>query len=103
LVSVGRSVVESQPGTNIYASPMPDKTERKKEKQKILDKLEELERIQKFNEEKLMKDLEQLEKKNQGAGGNRFNPMKKKVTSVSPPSTGEKRTGINYEDKIREL
>ena len=33
------------------------KAERKKEKQKILDKLEELERIQKFNEEKLMKDL----------------------------------------------
>ena len=40
------------------------KVERRKEKQKILDKLEELERIQKFNEEKLMKDLEQLEKKN---------------------------------------
>jgi hypothetical protein len=87
--------VESQPGVNIYASPMPDRTERNKEKQKILDKLEELERIQKFNEEKLMKDLEQLEKKNQGAG-NKFNPMKKKVSSVSPPSTGEKRSGVNY-------
>jgi hypothetical protein len=30
---------------------------KQKQKQKILDKLEELERIQKFNEEKLMKDL----------------------------------------------
>lgn len=50
-----------------------------------------------------MKDLEQLQKKNQGAGNNKYNPMKKKVTSVSPPSTGEKRAGINYEDKIREL
>jgi hypothetical protein len=49
-----------------------------------------------------MKDLEQLEKKNQGASS-KFNPMKKKVSSVSPPSTGEKRSGINYEDKIREL
>lgn len=42
---------------SIYSAPMTDKTERNKEKQKILDKLEELERIQKFNEEKLMKDL----------------------------------------------
>jgi hypothetical protein len=52
-----------------------------------------------------MKDLEQLEKKNQGSINKSFsnNPMKKKVTSVSPPSTGEKRAGINYEDKIREL
>ena len=52
--------MESQPGVNIYASPMPERNERNKEKQKILDKLEELERIQKFNEEKLMKDLERL-------------------------------------------
>lgn len=29
--------------------------------------------------------------------------MKKKVLSISPPSTGQKRPGINYEDKIREL
>ena len=39
------------------------KSERKKEKLKILGKLEELERIQKLNESKLMRDLQQLEKK----------------------------------------
>lgn len=51
LVSVGRSVVESNSGSmSLYSAPMTDKPERNKEKQKILDKLEELERIQKFNE-----------------------------------------------------
>lgn len=50
-----------------------------------------------------MKDLEQLEKKNQNNSKAGYNPMKKKASSVSPPSTGEKKPGINYEDKIREL
>jgi hypothetical protein len=35
-----------------------------------------------------MKDLEQLEKKNQSNNKGNNYPMKKKVTSVSPPSTG---------------
>lgn len=38
LVSVGRSVVESQ-SNSIYSAPQTDKVERNKEKQKILDKL----------------------------------------------------------------
>ena len=53
LLRAGKSVM------NVETTPI-QKAERRKEKQKILDKLEELERIQKFNEEKLMKDLEML-------------------------------------------
>ncbi len=52
-----------------------------------------------------MKDLEQLEKKNQNMQANKgsnSNPIKRKFGSPAP-STGEKRPGINYEDKIREL
>ena len=56
MVSVGKSVVDSN-SYSIYSAPMTDKAARNKDKQKILAKLEELERIQKFNEEKLMKDL----------------------------------------------
>ena len=56
LVSVGKSVVDSN-SYSIDSAPMTDKAARNKDKQKILAKLEELERIQKFNEEKLMKDL----------------------------------------------
>ena len=48
LVSVGKSVVDSH-SSSIYSAPQTEKAERNKEKQKILDKLEELERIQKFN------------------------------------------------------
>ena len=39
LVSVGKSVLDHH---SIYSAPMTDKAERNKEKQKILDKLEEL-------------------------------------------------------------
>lgn len=45
LVKAGRSLVQEG---DLYDGSQ--KMERKKEKQKILDKLEELERIQKFNE-----------------------------------------------------
>lgn len=46
-----------------------------------------------------MKDLEQLEKKNQ-INFAKQSVNKRKVLSVSPPSTSEKK-GVNYEDKIR--
>ena len=49
LVSVGKSVLDSQ-STRSYHPSHSQRPERNKEKQKILDKLEELERIQKFNE-----------------------------------------------------
>ena len=52
LVSAGKNSMDA-----MNMSGHIEKSERKKEKQKILSKLEELERIQKFNEEKLMKDL----------------------------------------------
>jgi hypothetical protein len=71
-----------------------------------------LERIQKFNEEKLMKDLEQLEKKNQNVLSNKVvsTSIKRKVGGVSGTvgmgggmGSGEKKSGVNYEERIREL
>ena len=51
-----------------------------------------------------MKDLEQLEKKNQkvltsNIGNGSMN--RRKIGSV--PTTGEKKKGVNYEDRIKEL
>ena len=52
-----------------------------------------------------MKDLEQLEKKNQNIVVNNKasnQPLKRKV-GASTPSSSEKKPGINYEERIREL
>ena len=105
LISVGKSVVDSN-AYSIYSSPVPEKGERKKEKQKILAKLQQLQKIQKFNEEKLMKDLQQLEKKNQNIVNSNKNGkvnMNRKKIGTTPPLSAEKKPGVNYEDRIKEL
>ena len=53
-----------------------------------------------------MKDLEQLQKKNQNIlnsnkNANNKGPIRK--FGMAPSSTGEKKTGVNYEDRIKEL
>lgn len=101
-------------------------------KQKILNKLEELERIQRFNEEKLTKDLDLLDKRGEKPGGyNNTNRSQEKITSVKitdsvmmmgkkknvlGPINGSsadrkdgkvsslsKHKNLNYEDKIKQL
>ena len=53
-----------------------------------------------------MKDLEQLEKKNQNILSNNRNgnshSNRKKFGAV-PPSSAKKKDGVNYEDRIKEL
>jgi len=56
--------------------------------------LEELERIQKFNEEKLFRELEQMDKKH-----SMTTPSKKNTSDVQRTQ----KKIINYEDKIKEL
>ena len=54
-----------------------------------------------------MKDLEQLEKKNQNIlnsnknAANNSHANRRKFGAV--PSTGQKKNGVNYEDRIKEL
>lgn len=51
-----------------------------------------------------MKDLQQLQKKNNEPKVNGGNPHLKKKTFGTPlMSPGEKRPAVNYEDKIKEL
>jgi hypothetical protein len=53
-----------------------------------------------------MKDLEQLEKKNQNIFNNNkaaTTAVKRKVGGVAPSTAEKKKPGINYEDRIREL
>ena len=51
-----------------------------------------------------MKDLEQLEKKNQNILNNNKNAnnnANRRKFGAVPSSTGEKKSGVNYEDRIK--
>jgi hypothetical protein len=106
LVSAGLSMIEGprpsgskdqieSPGDTVMSKSRNTHSDHKREKQKILERLEELERIQKFNEEKLFRELEQMDKKHVIT-----TPNKK---SIKDDVQRSNKKVMNYEDKIKEL